>query len=168
VFRYLGTTLTNQNSINEETKKKKTDSSQGMFAVIWCRIFCLPVCYPKINIKIHKTVILPAALHGCVTWSFMWRAECRLRVFENRLLRRIFGSKRDEVTGEWRRLMLCNSQQIQGGSNMTGTDLCVNKPHLSRSYLNHLVSFKGSNKKEQDGRACGKEGGRGKVHIKFW
>ena len=43
-------------------------------------------------------------LHGCETWSFPLREECRLRGFENRVLMRIFGSKRDEVTGEWRKL----------------------------------------------------------------
>jgi hypothetical protein len=41
-------------------------------------------------------------LYGCETWSLTMREECRLRVFENRVLRRIFGTKRDEVTGEWR------------------------------------------------------------------
>jgi hypothetical protein len=53
--------------------------------------------------KIYKTVILPV-LYGCETWSLTLREEHRLRVFENRVLRRIFGPKRDEVTGEWRKL----------------------------------------------------------------
>jgi hypothetical protein len=53
---------------------------------------------------IYLTVILPVVLYGCETWSLTLRDECRLRVFENRVLRRIFGPKRDEVTGEWRRL----------------------------------------------------------------
>jgi len=44
-FKYLGTTLTNQNSIQE---KLRADWSQGMLTIIWCRIFCFPVCYPKI------------------------------------------------------------------------------------------------------------------------
>ena len=43
-------------------------------------------------------------LYGCETWSLTLREECRLRVFENRVLRRVFGPKRDEVTGEWRKL----------------------------------------------------------------
>ena len=47
---------------------------------------------------------MPVVLYGCETWSLTLREECRLRVFENRVLRRIFGPKRDEVTGEWRRL----------------------------------------------------------------
>jgi hypothetical protein len=47
---------------------------------------------------------LPVVLYGYESWSLTLREECRLRVFENRVLRRIFGPKRDEVTGEWRRL----------------------------------------------------------------
>jgi hypothetical protein len=53
--------------------------------------------------KIYRTIILPV-LYGCETWSLTLREECRLRVFTNKVLRRIFGPKRDEVTGEWRRL----------------------------------------------------------------
>jgi hypothetical protein len=49
-------------------------------------------------------MILPVVLYGCKTWSLSLREEYRLLVFENRVLRKIFGSKRDEVTGEWRRL----------------------------------------------------------------
>jgi len=56
------------------------------------------------KIKIHKTLILPVVLYGCATWSLTLREECRLRVFESRVLRRIYGPKRDEVTGKWRRL----------------------------------------------------------------
>jgi hypothetical protein len=55
----------------------------------------------------HKnwiTIILPVVLYGCETWSLTLREEHRLRVFENRVLRNIFKSKRDEVTGEWRAL----------------------------------------------------------------
>jgi hypothetical protein len=53
---------------------------------------------------IYRTVILPVVLCGCETWSLTLREERRLRVFENRVLRRIFGPKRDEVTREWRKL----------------------------------------------------------------
>jgi len=58
----------------------------------------------NIKIKIYRTVILPVVLYGCETWSLTLREEHRLRVFENRVLRRVFGPKRDEVTGEWRQL----------------------------------------------------------------
>ena len=56
------------------------------------------------NIKIHRTIILSAVLCGCKTWSLTLREERRLRVFENRVLRMLFGPKRDEVTGELRKL----------------------------------------------------------------
>jgi len=58
----------------------------------------------NLKIKIYRTIILPVVLYGGETWSLTLREECRLRVFENRVLRRVFGSKRDEVTGEWRKL----------------------------------------------------------------
>jgi hypothetical protein len=58
----------------------------------------------EVSIYIEHTIILPVVLYGCGTWSLTLREEHRLRVFENRVLRRIFGPKRDEVTGEWRKL----------------------------------------------------------------
>jgi len=55
--------------------------------------------------KIYRTIILPVVLFGCETWSLKTlRDERRLRTFENRVLRRIFGPRRDEVTKEWRKL----------------------------------------------------------------
>jgi len=76
-----------------------------MVAIIRCKIFSLPVCYPKnFKIKIYRTIILPVVLYGLETWSLTLREECRLRVFENRVLRRVFGPKRDEVTGSAEKL----------------------------------------------------------------
>jgi hypothetical protein len=70
-----------------------------MLAIIQSRIFCLPVLYKKnLGIKIHKTV-----LYGCETWSLTLGEENRLGVFENRVLRKIFGPKREEE-GSWRKL----------------------------------------------------------------
>jgi hypothetical protein len=63
----------------------------------------LDIKIPKLKIRIYKTIILPVVLHECETWSLTLREEHRLRVFENRLLGKIFGPKRDEVTGEWRK-----------------------------------------------------------------
>ena len=54
--------------------------------------------YENFKIKIYRTIILPVVLYGCETWSLTVREECRLRVFDNRVLRRIFGPKRDGVT----------------------------------------------------------------------
>jgi hypothetical protein len=56
------------------------------------------------KIRVYRSIILPVVLYGCETWSVTLREEQRLRMFENRVLRRIFGPKRDEATGEWRRL----------------------------------------------------------------
>jgi hypothetical protein len=58
----------------------------------------------NVNIKICRTKILPLVLYGCEIWSLILREGSRLRVFENRVLRRIFGPMRDEVIREWRRL----------------------------------------------------------------
>ena len=58
----------------------------------------------NLKIKIYRTIILPVVLYGCETWSLTLREERTLGVFENRVLRRIFGPRRDELTGEWREL----------------------------------------------------------------
>ena len=58
----------------------------------------------NIKVKIYRTIILPVVLYGCETWSLTLREERKLRVFENRLLRRLFGPKRDEVTRKCRKL----------------------------------------------------------------
>jgi hypothetical protein len=58
----------------------------------------------NLKIKIYRTIILPVVLYGCETWSLTLREERRLRVLENRVLRKVFGLRRDEVTGEWRKL----------------------------------------------------------------
>jgi len=65
--------------------------------------FVLLFAIKNINVKIYRTIILPVVLYGCETWSLTLREERRLRVFENRVLKRIFGSKRDEVTREWKK-----------------------------------------------------------------
>jgi hypothetical protein len=68
-----------------------------MLVTIQYRTFCHPYCCLKTKkVRIYKTVILPMVLYGWETWSVIWR------VFENRVLRRIFGPKRDAVTGGWR------------------------------------------------------------------
>jgi hypothetical protein len=75
-----------------------------MLATIRFRVLSSRLLYRNVKVKIHKTIILPVVLYGCETWSLTLREEHRLRVFENRVLRRIFEPKRDEVTGEWRKL----------------------------------------------------------------
>jgi len=58
----------------------------------------------NLKIKIYRTIILPIVLYGCETWSLTLREDRKLKVFENMVLRTIFVPRRDEVTGEWRRL----------------------------------------------------------------
>ena len=74
----------------------------------------------KLKIKIYRTIILPVVLYGCDTWSLTLRDEHRLRVFENMVLRRVFGPKRDEVTGNgenyvMRSLVICTPYPILCG-----------------------------------------------------
>jgi hypothetical protein len=85
------------------------DTSPGINTIIY-EVLCVCVCiYIYIYIYIFKNtytlylytvIILPVVLYGCETWSLILKEECRLRVFENMVLRRIFGPKRDEVIGE--------------------------------------------------------------------
>ena len=69
----------------QKAKKKILDPS---------KVFSFAVTNPNLKIEIHKTIIFPVVLYGCETWSLTLREECSLRVFENRILRRIFGPKR--------------------------------------------------------------------------
>ena len=77
--------------------KKVRASRQSLFFYIWRFLW-------NLKIEIYRTIILPVVLYGYEIWSLTLREEHRLRVFENRVLRRIFGPKRDWVTGEWRKL----------------------------------------------------------------
>ena len=74
----------------------------ALFAPEYCHsvLILLNLCL----LLIYRTIISPVVLYGCETWSLALRGESKLRVFENMVLRRIFGPRRDEVTGEWRRL----------------------------------------------------------------
>ena len=67
--------------------------------------------------KIYRTIILPVLLYGCETWSLTLQEERKLRVFENKVLRRIFGPRRDEVTGEWRRMHNENLNDLYSSPN---------------------------------------------------
>ena len=58
----------------------------------------------KLKVKTYKTIILPVLLYGCETWSLTLTEEHRLRMFENKVLRKMFGATKEEITGEWRML----------------------------------------------------------------
>ena len=97
-FKYLGTTLTDQNSIQAEIKNKLKLGNACYHSVQ--NLLSSRLLSKNLKIKIYGTIILPVVLYGCETLSLTLREERRLRVFENRVLR-VFGLKRDVVTGEW-------------------------------------------------------------------
>jgi hypothetical protein len=97
-FKYLGTVLTNRNSIHEEIKSRLKSGNAGYKSV------SSSFLSKNIKIKTHNIIRLPVVLYGCATSSLTLREERRLRVFENRVFRTVFGPKRDEVREEWRNL----------------------------------------------------------------
>jgi hypothetical protein len=101
-FKYLGTTVTDQNLLQEEIKRRLNSDNACYHSVH--NLLSSHLLLKNVNIRIYKTIILPVVLCGCETWSLTVREEHRLRVFENRVLRRIFGPKRDEVMRGWRKL----------------------------------------------------------------
>jgi len=101
-FKYLGTTLTNKNSIQEEIKSRLKLGNDCYYSVY--NLLSSSLVSRHLKIEIYRTIILPIVLYGCETWSLTFREERRLEAFENRVLRRLFGLKRDEVKGEWRKL----------------------------------------------------------------
>ena len=92
----------NQNSIPEEIKSRLKLGNACSHSVK--NLLSYSLLFKNLKIKIYRTIILPFVLCGCETWSLTLREDRRLRVFENRVLRRVFGPKSDEVTGEWRKL----------------------------------------------------------------
>jgi hypothetical protein len=113
-FKYLGTTLTNQNSIQEEIKRRLKSGNACYHSVqsLLSSSLLSNACYHSVQsllsssllsknlkIKIYGTLILPVVLYGRETWSLTVREELRLRVFENRVLRRIFGPEEGRGNG---------------------------------------------------------------------
>ncbi|KAJ4445737.1 hypothetical protein ANN_12422 [Periplaneta americana] len=101
-FKYLGATVTNINDTREEIKRRINMRNACYYSVE--KFLSSSLLSKNLKVRIYKTVILPIVLYGCKTWTLTLREEQRLRVFENKVLRKIFGAKRDEVTGEWRKL----------------------------------------------------------------
>jgi hypothetical protein len=118
-FSCLGTTTTNRNSIHEVIKSRMKSGNACYLSVQ--NLLSSSLLSKNIKIKVYRTIILPVVLYGCETWSLTLREEQRLRVFDNRVLMRIFGPKRDEVTGgsgedcTKKILMLCTHHEILFG-----------------------------------------------------
>jgi hypothetical protein len=96
--------------------------------------------------KIYKTTTLPVVLYGCETWSLTLREEHRLRVFENRVLRKIFGPKKDEVIGVWRKL---HNQELHNLHSSPNIIIMINSRKIR--WAGHVACM-----------------GRRVMHIGFW
>jgi hypothetical protein len=94
-FKYLGTTLTDRIFLREEIKSRLNLGKILLSSHLLAR---------NVKVKTHKTIILPVVLYECQTWSLTLSTGRRLRVFDNKVLRTLFGPNREEVTGEWRKL----------------------------------------------------------------
>jgi hypothetical protein len=117
-FKYVGATLTNLYSIHEEIKSRLKLGNACYHSVQ--NLLSSRLLSKNTKIRVYRTVILPAVFYGRETWSLTLKEEQRLSVFENRVLRRIFGPKRDEATGDWRNyitrnVMTCTHHQILFG-----------------------------------------------------
>jgi hypothetical protein len=97
----------------------------------------------NIKIKIYRTIILPVVFYACETWSLTLKEERWLRVFENRTLRRIFGPKKEEITGEWRKL---HEEEL------------YSSPYIIRAIKSRIIRWAGHVARM----------GRGEVHRGFW
>jgi hypothetical protein len=100
-FIYLGITVRNQYLIQDKIKIRLNPGNASYHSVQNLLSSCL--LSKHVKIRIYKTIILLVVLYGCETWSLTLREEYRLRVFENRVLRRISGPKRDEVAEGYRK-----------------------------------------------------------------
>ena len=96
-LKYLGTAITDQNCIKEEIKSRFKSGNACCHSVQY--LLYSSLLYKNLKIKIYRNIILPVFLYSCENWSLTLKEERRLWVFENRVLRRIFGPKRDEMKG---------------------------------------------------------------------
>jgi hypothetical protein len=100
-LKYLGAKLMDQNCINEEIKSR-LNSGNACYHSVQSPLSSY-LLSRTVKVKTHKIVIVLVVLYWCETWSHTLKEKHRLRVSENRVLRRIFGPKMDEVTAEWRK-----------------------------------------------------------------
>jgi len=94
---YLGTTITNTNCIHEKSKSRL--NSESFYYHSGQNFFSSHLLPRNLQTKIYKTIILSFVLYGCKTWSLTLREKLTLMAFENRMLRRVYGHKMEEVSG---------------------------------------------------------------------
>ena len=112
----LGTTLTNQNSIQGKIKRRMNSGNACYHSAQ--DLLSSNFLSKNLKIKIHRTIILPVVLYGCGIWSLTLREERWLRLFENRVMGRIFGPRRDEITGEWRKVHIDELNDLYSSPNI--------------------------------------------------
>ena len=105
----MGAYVTSKNEVTEEIKSRLVSGNACFYSVQ--KLLTSRLISRKLKLKIYRTVILPVILYGCESWSTTLADEHKLHVFENKVLRKIYGPKRDEMTGEWRRL---HNEELHG------------------------------------------------------
>ena len=118
-FNFLGVTDRNTNYIREVIKRRINMGNSCYCSLE--KILSSRLLSKKLTVKTYKTIILPVVLYGCETWSVTLTEEHRLRVFENKALRKIFGAKKDEITGEWRKLHIAELHALYSLPNIIGS-----------------------------------------------
>ena len=101
-LKFLETTLINRYSIQKEIKSTLKSMNTCYHLVL--NVVPYNLLSKNIKINIYRTIILPVVLYECETWSLTLREESGVMVLENRVLRRIYVSKRNKIKGEWRKL----------------------------------------------------------------
>jgi hypothetical protein len=142
-FKYLGMMPTNQNDIHDGIKSRLNSENACYYS--FQNLLSSHLISKNLKIKIDKTVILSVVLYGCETWSLTLREEHRLRVFENRMLRKIFGPKRKK-DGSWRKL---HNDELHS---------LYSSPNIVRVIKSRRVRWAGH----------GARMGRGEVFTRFW
>jgi hypothetical protein len=115
-FIYFGTTVKIQNLIQEEIKRRLNSGNACYHSVQ--NLPSSRLLFKNVKLRIYKATILLVVLYGCEIWSLTLKEEHRLNVFENRVLRRIFGPKRDGLTRGWknyinRSSITCTLRQVE-------------------------------------------------------
>ena len=115
-FKYLGITVTNTYDIREELKRRINMGNACYYSLE--KILSSHVLSKKFKVNTYKTIILPVLLYGSETWTLTLREEQILSIFENKVLRKILWAKKDEITGEWRKLHNADLHALYSSPNI--------------------------------------------------